>query len=319
MESAKTQKHNAKASCNTKEEAPAKTMRSCKFFVTFWEKREFLWDDKIMKYACMCDDKCSDEHDGKWHGHYYVYYKNARTWKQLKQYFGDKAHIEIPHSNSGAIDYIMGRGEHANSKSNMIERGTMPCDNGKHISVQKALSMTHEEMKELDDHKEVLTIMKVRNLMSDGIDLDNWHKDIKVTYIYGPSGVGKSTLARSMLIKEGFRRAHIIKYESTFYHGVENGMGAAIYDDFRDSHMKPSEFINLIDYNRHYMNVKGGTILNNLERIIITSVQHPESLYSGINDEEPKKQWLRRMEVIDLTDDGIDLVSPQSPGGGYMN
>lgn len=300
---------NAQASSNTKVEARAKAVRSRKFMVTFWEKREFLWDDTIMQYACMCDDQCTEEHDNRWHGHYYVYYKNQRTWKQLKTYFGDQAHIEIPHSNSGAIDYIMGRGEHANSKSNMIEMGKSPCDNGKHISVQQALSMTQAEMAELDDHKDVISIMKVRNLMDDGIDLNNWHKDIKITYIYGPSGCGKSTLARNMLKDEGYKKAHMIKYESTFYHGVGNGFGAAIYDDFRDSHMKPSEFINLIDYNRHYMNIKGGTVLNNLERIIITSVQNPKWIYSGINDDEPKKQWLRRMEIIDMNnnDDGVEL------------
>ena len=300
METQKRKSTNAKASSNTNVEAVAKAKRSCKFMVTFWQKCEFLWDPKIMKYACMCDDKCSDEHDGKWHGHYYVYYKNARTWKQLKLHFGNDAHIEIPKSNSGAINYIMGRGEHAESKSNMIEEGTMPCDNGQHISVQQALSMTQDEIANLDDHKDALSIMKVRNLLDDGVDLDDWHKDVKVTYICGPSGIGKSTMARSILKEEGYKKAHIIKYESTFYHGVGNGYGAAIYDDFRDSHMKPSEFINLIDYNRHYMNIKGGTVLNNLNRIIITSVQHPEWIYSGMNDDEPKKQWLRRIDIIDL-------------------
>lgn len=304
-------KHNAQAPCNTKEGARAKTVRSRKFMVTFWERRPFLFDEALMQYACMCDDQCSEEHDNKWHGHYYVYYKNQRTWKDLKKYFGEQAHIEIPHSNSGAIDYIMGRGEHANSKSNIIERGTSPCDNGKHISVQRALSMTNQELAELEDHKDVISIMKVRNLMDNGIDLDEWNKDIKVTYIVGPSGSGKSTLAKNTLKAEGFKSAHIIKYESTFFHGVGNGNGAAIYDDFRDSHMKPSEFINLIDYNRHYMNIKGGTVLNNFERIIITSVQHPRAIYSGINDEEPRLQWLRRMEIIELknddNDEGIEL------------
>ena len=68
--------------------------------------------------------------------------------------------------------------------------------------------------------------------------------------------------------------------------------------------MRASEFINLIDYRRQNMNVKGATVVNNLERIIITSVQHPETIYSGLEDQEPRKQWLRRMEIIDLSDDG---------------
>lgn len=275
--------------------------RSRKYFVTFWNKVDFLFDSTIMNYACMCDDQCSEEHDNKWHGHYYVYYKNARTWKDLKNYFGEQAHIEIPFSNSGAIDYIMGRGEHANSKSNMIEKGKMPCNNGQHISVKKALELTDEELLCIEDHKDIISIMKVRNIFDDGIDLDNWNKKVKITYIFGPSGVGKSTLAKKILKDEKYTKAHIVKYEGNFWHGIGNGKGVAIYDDFRDSHLKTSEFINFIDYNRHNLNVKNGSILNNFERIIITSVQDPKLLYRNVDD-EPRKQWLRRMEIIELTD-----------------
>nr|QXN75687.1 MAG: replication associated protein [Virus sp.] len=288
------------SSGNTKAGACTTNKRSRKFFVTFWQKKDFLFDESTMVYACMCDDQCSEEHENKWHGHYYVYYKNPRTWKQLKQYFGDNAHIEIPKSNSGCIDYIMGRGEHANSKSNMQEMGKMPCDNGKHISVKQALEMTDDELMCLEDHKDLISIQKVRDMMDPGIKLSDWHKEIKVTFICGPSGVGKSTKARELLMEEGYLYAHEVKYESTFYHGTGNGKGAAIYDDFRDSHMRASEFINFIDYNTHIMNVKGGSVRNHYERIIITSVQHPEDLYRNMDD-EPRKQWLRRIEIIDLT------------------
>ena len=98
---------------------------------------------------------------------------------------------------------------------------------------------------------------------------------------------------------EGVKEFSIVKFENPFYHGVTDGKGVAIYDDFRDSHMKASEFINFIDYNKHKMNVKGGSVMNNFNRIIITSVQRPEELYRNM-DEEPKKQWLRRIEVINL-------------------
>ena len=95
----------------------------------------------------------------------------------------------------------------------------------------------------------------------------------------------------------------MVKHNNDFWDkkGVGDGRGAAIYDEFRDSHVKASEFINFIDYNRHYLNVKGGSQMNNFNRIIITSVQHPEHIYAGIADEEPRKQWLRRMNIIDLT------------------
>ena len=85
----------------------------------------------------------------------------------------------------------MGRGEHSESKSNMIQEGIAPCDNGKHISVQRAIEMTEAEMKALEDHRDVISIMKVKEMFDRGIKLSDWKKDVKVTWIVGPSGVGK--------------------------------------------------------------------------------------------------------------------------------
>lgn len=85
-----------------------------------------------------------------------------------------------------------------------------------------------------------------------------------------------------------------LKRDGDFWHGVSDEGGAAIYDDFRCSHMKPSEFINLIDYNRHYMNVKGGNVLNNYGLIIITSVENLDDIYANVPD-EPRRQWVRRI------------------------
>lgn len=49
-----------------------------------------------------------------------------------------------------------------------------------------------------------------------------------------------------------------VKYSNGFWNGVSDGNGCAVYDDFRDSHISASEFINFIDYNVHNLNVKGG-------------------------------------------------------------
>ena len=91
----------------------------------------------------------------------------------------------------------------------------------------------------------------------------------------------------------------MIKYENGFYNGVGTAK-IALYDDFRDSHMKPSEFINLIDYNKHYMNIKGGQKLNDYNLIIFTTVQRLENIYLKMLDEEPRLQWERRIEEIKL-------------------
>lgn len=278
-----------------------------KFFVTYWSPRELLWNEKTMKYACKCDDHCSEEHGGKWHGHAFFYYKTTRTWKEIKEYYGEDCHVEIPKSNSAVIKYILGKGEHAESKSNIVEMGTMPCDNGRHMTFREAVNMTNEEIDELP-RLDALAVIKCQEKAAERkkVKLSEWHKDVKVTFITGPSGVGKSLKAKEILENEGVEEVSIVKYESTFYHGATDGKGAAIYDDFRDSHMKASEFINFIDYNTHKMNVKGGSITNNFNRIIITSVQKPEEIYKNMSD-EPRQQWMRRIEVIDMWPEESDL------------
>ena len=88
----------------------------------------------------------------------------------------------------------------------------------------------------------------------------------------------------------------MVKYENGFWHGLGEA-DIAVYDDWRDSHMKPTELINFIDYYKHPMNIKGGSKLNNYKLIYITSIQNPEVIYQNI-PEEYKKQWLRRIKKI---------------------
>jgi len=131
------------------------------------------------------------------------------------------------------------------------------------------------------------------------------HKSVKVLYLYGKSGTGKSIYAKWLFRETVF---DTVKYSNGFWLGTGDGEStAALYDDFRDSHMAPSEFINFIDYDIHQMNIKYGSYFNKYKYIIITSVQPPSQLWSGFqknNDEkgltESNIQWLRRMKCIDM-------------------
>lgn len=134
-------------------------------------------------------------------------------------------------------------------------------------------------------------------------DLEN-RKNVEVYYIHGPSGVGKSHLARKLL--QEYMREHsvsscdIVEYKNEFWNGVVNNE-VCWYDDFRDSDMKPREFIKFVDYMPQRMNYKGGYTLNRYKFIVITSVQKPNELYRNVSD-EPRKQWERRIRFIDMRD-----------------
>lgn len=132
------------------------------------------------------------------------------------------------------------------------------------------------------------------------VKIDEWYKpDLKVYYIYGPSGIGKSTRAAEIMRENGVNEFDEVFYEGSFWHGVSNDCTACLYDDFRAGHMKPSEFVRFIDYNTHMLNVKGSSIRNHYKLIVITSVQDPNVIYANVGD-EPRKQWLRRLNLIDM-------------------
>ena len=121
-------------------------------------------------------------------------------------------------------------------------------------------------------------------------------KEIKVYYIQGPPDIGKTNAALDMLSDDD--EFDMVKFDGQFWHGISKKSKIAIYDDWRDSHMKPSEFINFIDYNKHLLNVKNGTRINNYELIIITSVLKLSEIY--YNSSEPRKQWEKRI-IINFT------------------
>lgn len=167
---------------------------------------------------------------------------------------------------------------------------------------------TVKRLRECDDESEIpahlLNTKRKLDLEEEAdIDIDELHKNVKVYYIQGPSGIGKTEKAKQIVRdeKENFgTKINFVKFDGNFWHGIGRKAKVAIYDDFRDSHMKPSEFIHFIDYNKHFLNIKGSNKLNNYELIIITSVQKLDRLYRNMIDEEPKKQWERRIQLIDM-------------------
>lgn len=124
--------------------------------------------------------------------------------------------------------------------------------------------------------------------------VDDVRKNVKVYYVSGHSGAGKTNFAFNLIGKEPF---NLVKYENGFWMGVTSTCKIALYDDWRDDHMEPSEFINFIDYNKHIMNVKGGCVINNYNIIIITTIIRLEFIYMN-KPEESRSQWERRVNEI---------------------
>lgn len=146
-------------------------------------------------------------------------------------------------------------------------------------------------------------VEKINKKESLNLKISEFRKKVKVYYVWGPSGIGKTNWCLSKMEELKIEEFNDVKFTGSFWNGATEECSTALYDDFRDSHMKPSEFINFIDYNVHNLNVKGSFLKNKYEYIFITSVQNPENLWREFQEKNPEDnltQWIRRMEIIHL-------------------
>lgn len=266
-------------------------VRSRAFMITVYDDPLVHFPKAI--YECWCDDTCKD---GKPHIHQLVYFKSQTSWNTIKKAY-KTSHIEVAKNVYDCIDYIS---DTTKRKTNFQEIGKRPVD------------MRFKSTKELVDTKnvedvpwqQVNTWRKLKSDQSMVILIDDWHKDVEVFYIHGSPNKGKSFKAKELLLSMGYKEMNEVKYENGFWNGIPSTGTAecCIYDDWRDSHMKPSEFINFIDYNKHSLNIKGGAVKNEYRTIIITTVMKPSDIYKNVGG-EPRNQWERRMKFIDMGHD----------------
>ena len=252
---------------------------------------EYIKHFKQLTYYISCKEKAPTT--GHEHIHLYCKFKDKVTLKIDKL---QGAHIEIckgsPKQN---IDYIKKDGNILEEYGTRPTQGKINYDYFLNTKIEDILNDTSLNLTQKK------TILNIQNEIKkkETFTKDNIYKpDFKAYYIYGPSGSGKSRYAINNILNNV--KFDLIAYDHGFYRGVTNEAEAALFDDFRPSCMKPDEFIRLIDYNKHNMNIKGGQMINNYNIIVITSIKNPYRLYN--KDDEEVKQWIRRLTIINIED-----------------
>lgn len=241
-------------------------------------------------YLVACKEKAPST--GHEHIHIYVQFPNIRRLS-LKKLKG--AHVEkckgSPEQNEA---YIKKDGDVIKEEGEIRRNFKIP-------TVQQVKKMSKEEIESLPVNL-YKCVKNIREEDAKNISIKDYHKEVKVYWLYGASGLGKTRKAIKIIEELGYKEFNEVKFDGSFWHGVTEDNPVAVYDDFRDTHMKPSELINFIDYNKHVLNVKNGSLRNNYNVIIITSIQNPEEIYERC-PEEYKKQWLRRIKEIQEFED----------------
>lgn len=266
-------------------------------FRKYTELMKYLLKFKTFRYLVSGLGLNSEEHNNKHllHIHIYIEYKET-TRLYINKVFGAHILTKID-SQLNTINYVkdqeLGIIEEIGQKA-LCHRP----------SIKEAEQMNIDELKELSINYTNI-VNKIILEKNNVININDYYKGDKlnVFYIYGPSGAGKTRKAQEIIKMFNYSEFDEVKHKNGFYLGVSGKCKACIYDDFRPSHMDVSEFINFIDYNKHNLNIKGGSKKNDYELIIITSINNPHNIYKNCTDnEETKTQWIRRMKIINIED-----------------
>lgn len=264
------------------------------------EKYEYLKDTILKLKSCDYFLAALEKAPTTGHEHIHIYIHFTDHYKLSKKILSFGAHIDIcrgsPQQN---IKYVKKDGNILDEIGNEPHQGLKTVNDLKQMDISEIPPQYYNIYKKIkeDDEKD--------------IEIDELKKNVQVFYIQGESGIGKTEkmkeIVRSLKNTYG-TKINMVKFDNGFYLGVGNAK-ICVYDDFRDNHMKASEFINFIDYNKHYMNIKGGSKLNNYELIIITSIQKLDSIYSSVRSEQ-KAQWIRRIKLINLYPENTQNDNP---------
>lgn len=251
---------------------------------------------------------------GNPHYQSFIYFEGGVTFNRMKKKY-PTAHLGF------ARKCALANSRYCKKPTSIIEieEGTIPQQGGGVLKCDELKKMSVAEIIE-HDSRSANQYIKCKKLLESYQKPEDWFKsDFKVYYIDGQSESGKSFLAKQMIskyIKEqnGKYGTHYneIFHEDGFFHQFTSDCSIAFWDDYRPSDIKASQFIKLIDYNKHPVNVKGSTEMNNYKLIFITSVVPLLEIYQNVEG-EPRKQWLRRMTHINIEKGHIKFTRQYYP------
>lgn len=254
------------------------------------EVKAYLCHFKSFIYGIATKEKAPKTN--KEHIHYYTQYANPIY---LKSDYMCGAHIEIARGSAKQnIDYIKKVNKPEERGEIIWEEGEPKLWGGLRVCDAKKL-----EEKDIDELPVQMLkyVLLARDRNKNILNINETTKNVKVYYFWGDTGVLKSEYAYRYIKEVAGGLYEELSYENNFWNGAGGLVQTAIYDDFRDSDMRPSEFIKFIDYRVHNLNIKNGHVQNKYTTILITSEQDPAEIYSNARTREMRGQWLRRMII----------------------
>ena len=241
---------------------------------------------KSLQYLCVgAIEKAPTT--GHEHVHIYAYFHNPIKLN-IKKCCG--AHVEQARgSPKQNIEYLTKEGEPT------LEFGEKPRQG----------QMTVKDLKEMNKDECPATLYKIKKAIdTEENDKNEFFKMLdeirndelkapEVIYFSGATGKGKTYTGYKYIISKGYSNEEIGKLtlKNDFVDVVNDKAKAYIIEEFRDSQIRASDFLQLTDKYGYRCNIKGGFQTLRPELLVICSIKNPREIYS----EEVNKQFLRRI------------------------
>lgn len=207
---------------------------------------------------------------------------NTQTvFSKIQKALNKRAHLEGRKGTAKqAIDYCKKDGE-------VTEYGE-PRKQGKRGDLDNIREMAAEQgMREVTSIGNAQQIAVAAKYLTYNEDKRSWKPE--VIWISGPSGSGKSYLARELTKEmDTFEKTD----SSKWWDGYDK-QEAIIWDDFRDTDISWRDLLCFLDRYAYKFEVKGGFRQCLAKTIIITSIKTPEKCYRHIG--EDREQLYRRI------------------------
>lgn len=222
----------------------------------------------------------------------YISFKNGKTFKQTKTWFGlDKIHIEPAKGNDFQNQ------KYCEKDGNLILELGEPINQGKRSDISRAVEIIKNDGNMRKVCTEVMNYQAVRHaeLYLKYMEAKRPVAPIEVIWIYGSSGKGKTKK-----VYEDNKDMDIFTPVSYKWWEGYDGHKVVLIDDIRRDFCKFHELLKLLDIYPFRIETKGGSRQVQFNKIYITAPYSPTEMWEGRNDEDIYQLQRRITQTIDI-------------------
>ncbi|WP_075721959.1 hypothetical protein [Roseburia sp. 499] len=269
-------------------------------------KEELTTSFTTLRYFCMADEIGEQ---GTYHTHIYVVFTSRVRWSKIKKSFPE-AHIVFPYGTAeNNLEYIKKSGKWENTEKaetrvegTFEEWGTFPTQKGEKPEMEELYEMvkngySNAQILEINNDYilQIDKLDKLRTMLLTEKYKDTRRMDLKVTYIYGATGTGKT---RGVLDEHGDSNVYrVCDYRHPF--DGYNCQPVIAFDEYR-SQLRLSDMLQYCDIYPIELSARYSNKFACYETVYIISNWSLEQQYEQEQKESPEswQAFLRRIHEV---------------------